>query len=133
VTGWFRSFGIAAVALAPACTPAPVAAFEDFYAATVRKDGPRVRALLCGEARAAIADVDDATLLSTFAVGRVLRHVQLVQGPAGADGAVDVVVEDALGSSMVVSLRPEGAAPGRWCIVGIAAPTTPSSPGGRAP
>jgi hypothetical protein len=116
------------------CTPAPVRAFEDFYAATVRKDGSTVRALLCGEARAAIADVDDATLLSTFSVQRVVRRAGLSHDAPAADGAVVVVVQDAVGGITHVTLRPDGAAPGGWCIAGVGAPSPATPPvAGMAP
>jgi hypothetical protein len=117
------SLAACVVTTTTACTPAPVRAFENFYAATVRKDGSTVRALLCGEARAAIAAVDDATLLSTFAVQRVVRRASLVPEPPAADGAVVVDVQDAVGASTRVTLRPDAAAPGGWCIVGVGAPS----------
>jgi hypothetical protein len=134
---WRRRWSVARRALlallgataSMACTPAPVRAFEAFYAATVRKDGSVVRASLCAEARAAIAGVDDLALWSTLPVQRVVRSARLASDAPAADGAVVVVVQDAVGASTTVTLRPDGAAPAGWCVVGVGDAPASSSAG----
>lgn len=107
------------VATGSGCTPAPVAAFEDFYAVTVAGDAAGVRARLCAEARAPLAAVDDAALVAALAVVKVVRRVTPSSSPPGTDGAVDIVVEDAVGATTTARLRPDAAAPRGWCVTGL--------------
>ncbi len=123
--------GVAVAAVAgvgAACRPAPVVAFEDFYAATVAGDAAAVRARLCGEARAALVGVDDGALAAALAVATVVRRTEVAPGPPAADGAVGVIVEDAVGARTTVRVRPDGQAPGGWCVLGLAPSPTGSPP-----
>jgi hypothetical protein len=105
--------------LAASCTPAPVTAFEGFYAAMARRDVPAFRAALCPDAQAALAPLPDDAIAVDLAVTRVVRRVSLVS--EDAVGAI-VDVEDATGQHESVALHKRD---GRWCVD---APTTAQAP-----
>ncbi|MDP2342575.1 MAG: hypothetical protein Q8O67_16580 [Deltaproteobacteria bacterium] len=106
----------AAVVVVAGCSPAPVSAFEDFYQATVRKDVVAFRGLLCDQARNAVAAVDDATLLQTFAVTRVVQRVSVL---AESDERVLLGVQDATGQHTTVTLERSLSTRSGWCISGL--------------
>ncbi len=94
---------------------APVAAFEDFYAATVVRDVATVRASLCAAERRILGAAADDVLLQAFSVVKVVKRITLEQRSAAA--AV-VVVQDALGQTTRVQLRHDLHARRGWCISG---------------
>jgi hypothetical protein len=114
---------------AGACTPAPVRAFESFYAATVAKDAHRVRGQLCAEGRAQLAAIDDVTLLASWSVLRVVRRATLTGNKPTQDGVVAVHVEDALGGSTTVHLREDPDVPAGWCILSVLEEPPTTTPG----
>ena len=105
--------GVVVVVVA-GCTPAPVTAFEDFYQATTRKDVPAFRALLCDEARAAVAAAADATVLAAFSVTRVVQHVSVLEQ---SERKAVLDVQDATGQHSTVTLERFQSKAG-WCVSG---------------
>jgi len=112
------SAAIAAVVAVAACTSdddAPVATFEDFYAATTTRDVATVRALLCPAERRILGAASDDVLLQAFAVVKVVKRVSLEYRN---DAAAVVVVEDALAQTTRVQLRHDINGRRGWCVSG---------------
>ncbi|HEY1098007.1 MAG TPA: hypothetical protein VGF99_03725, partial [Myxococcota bacterium] len=94
---------------------APVAAFEDFYAATANRDIAGVRAGLCPQERRLLETASDDVLLQAFAVVKVVKRVTL---ESRSDAAAVVVVEDAVAQTTRVQLRHDINARRGWCVSG---------------
>jgi hypothetical protein len=95
------------------CAEPTVATFEDFYAATTKKDVAAVRALLCPPARKALADVPDAEVAEALQPRRVVRRVFL---KSEIGGSAILAVEDATGQQTNVGLTADPSAPRGWCV-----------------
>ena len=109
---------VAILVLCGGCSPsAPVKTFEAFYQATARKDAPAFRSLLCPTALQSIRATDDATLLSAFALTRVVQQVRVSEQTE--HGAVLDVV-DATGQHVSVTLERSSFSKTAWCIAGVA-------------
>lgn len=107
-----RGVGVVGVVVVGAgCTPAPVAAFETFYAATASRDVAGFRAALCTHTRATLAAVSDDDLKSGMTVTKVVQKIDVVS----VDGAHAVLdVKDATGGHEQVQLQKED---GAWCVL----------------
>jgi hypothetical protein len=130
VNSSMRALLASATVLASSCNgcvsddEAPVAAFEAFYKATVERDVPVVRALLCATERRLLEGAPDALLLQAFSVVKVVKRIELEQRSAAA--AV-VVVTDAVGQTTRVRLRHDLHAERQWCISGPVPPEEPAA------
>ncbi len=124
-----RFFILLAVLVAVvACTSddeAPVATFEDFYAATASKDVATVRALLCPAERRILGAAADDVLLQAFSVVKVVKRVTL---ESRNDAAAVVVVQDALSQTTRVQLRHDLNGRLGWCIAGPVVESAPVTP-----
>jgi hypothetical protein len=103
---------------------APVAAFEAFYKATVERDVPAVRGLLCATERRMLHKAPDELLLQAFSVVKVVKSITLEQR---SDAAAVVVVTDAVGQSTRVRLRHDLHADRQWCVSGPVPPEEPAA------
>lgn len=103
---------------------APVAAFEAFYKATVERDVPAVRTLLCATERRLLEKAPDELLLQAFSVVKVVKSITLEQR---SDAAAVVVVTDAVGQTTRVRLRHDLHAERQWCVSGPVPPEEPAA------
>jgi hypothetical protein len=103
---------------------APVAAFEAFYKATVERDVPAVRTLLCATERRLLEKAPDELLLQAFSVVKVVKSITLEQRN---DAAAVVVVTDAVGQTTRVRLRHDLHADRQWCVSGPVPPEEPAA------
>ena len=106
---------VVAVVACASADDAPVATFEDFYAATASRDVGTVRALLCPAERRILGAASDDVLLQAFFVVKVVKRVSL---ESRNDAAAVVVVEDALSQTTRVQLRHDINGRGGWCVSG---------------
>ena len=115
--------GLAMVACA-ACTPAPVKAFEAFYAATAAKDVIELRHHLCPKAQAVMAPFTDEAIAVDLESTRVVKRIALVSEDAVKHSAV-LDVEDAVGNHEAIEMF---FIDGRWCVDASAVSATQARP-----
>ncbi len=92
------------------CTPAPVAAFEKFYAATAARDVAGFKSSLCTHTRASLAAVPEEALRNEMKVRKVVQKIEVKS--ASDDHAVLDVVDATGGHESVDVVREDGA----WCV-----------------
>ena len=106
------ALGWTALALAAACTPAPVKAFEAFYAATAAKDVTEFRHQLCPKAQGLMAPFTDEAIAVDLQSMRVVKRIALVsEDPVKHVAVLDV--EDAVGNHESIEMF---FIDGRWCV-----------------
>lgn len=93
------------------CAPAPVQAFEKFYAATASRDVKGFRAALCTHTRATLSAVSDEALRRGMTVTKVVQKIEVVSVD---DAGAVLDVTDATGGHERVQLQKEE---GAWCVL----------------